>query len=182
MARKSIAVMVAISLMLLALPTNANEGIKKCPTLEVRSIATSTLFEKAGTIISVDSSSPKIVIVPAQMPLIPNNSGEKKLTVIAMGPILGSMDSNAVETECTCTSKGLSLTATILRSADFHGAALKNVTWRPRIEMEIVLHSPDATIEAIWRMKLTSGEVLDHAQTPGHQNQKYPITVTTIIR
>jgi hypothetical protein len=112
----------------------------------------------------------------------PGMGGDEPIEVIALGPILGSMDSPEVETELRCAKRGMVMTATITRSANFHGSALQNQTWRPIITIALVSRVPNVTFETIWRMRLTTGAGLRHAQTPPYPDQKYPITVMKTIR
>jgi len=104
------------------------------------------------------------------------------MAVIAHGPVLGSMDSQKVETDLLCTAKGLLLTATITRSADYNGSALKNAAWRPQINITIVLHQAEPIFQATWKMRLTTGAEVSRAETPLYADQRYPITVTKTIR
>jgi hypothetical protein len=92
------------------------------------------------------------------------------------------MDSPEIETELRCTERGLALTATITRSADFHGAALQNQNWRPMIAIALKPRRPNITFETVWRMRLTTGAELTHAQTPPHREQKYPMRIMKTIR
>lgn len=107
---------------------------------------------------------PAIEIVPAPPSSTTPGAAKKTVTVIALGPVLGSMDSPKVETSLACTAKGIVLTATITRSADYHGAVLKNVLWRPKIEIVVVFRQPEIIFATTWRMRLTTGAEVDHAQ------------------
>jgi len=106
----------------------------------------------------------------------------KAVTVIAVGPVLGSMDSHEIETRLECTTNGFALTATITRSADYSGSALKNLLWRPRIELAVVLKKPNVIVEVTWKICLTTGADLNHAQTPPYSEQKYPITTVKTLQ
>lgn len=149
----------------------AKNNMKTCDSVEVRLTGVTTEFYKQG--VSFDDP-PKINVAPRVTGL--------PVTVTALGPVLGSMDSKSVKTELACTPKGVVLTATLTRSADYHAASAKNVLWRPRIEAEIVPRGPEVTLEVTWRIRLTTGEELDHAQTPPYPDTKYPLTVTETIR
>jgi hypothetical protein len=102
--------------------------------------------------------------------------------ITAVGPVLGSMDSKNVKTDLACTPKGFVVTATLTRSADYHAASAKNVLWRPRINAEVILQEQEVTFKVTWRMRLTTGEELDHAQTLPYPDTKYPLTVMETIR
>ena len=108
-------------------------------------------------------------------------SAGKAVTLIVVGPVLGSMDSREVETEVVCTAKGPVLTVIITRSAEYRGGVHKNVLWRPRIEIQVARRRHNLTFQTIWTMRLTSGAELKHAQTPPYPERKYPINVTKII-
>lgn len=160
---------------------NAQEIVKTCAGAEVRLINISAETERE-ILLDATPEKPAIEIVPAPPSSTTPGAAGKVVTVIALGPALGSMDSRTVETDLACTAKGVVLTATITRSADYHGAAAKNVRWRPKIEIVVIPRQPEVIFEATWRMRLTTGAELDHAQTPPYPDQKYPITVTTTVR
>jgi len=104
------------------------------------------------------------------------------IVVVALGPVLGSMDSHQVETDLKCTEKGLALTVMLTRSADYDGAHLKNVLWRPKIQLTMVLHQPEATLETMWNMRLTTGAQVHHAQFPPYSDQIFPIILSKTLR
>jgi len=167
--------------LLLSLP-HAQEMNKTntCAEVEVQSVKVSPELEIG---ILHDPTPAKIETIPAEaLETTPSASG-KAVTVIALGPVLGSMDSPGIKTDLACTAKGVVLTATITRSANYHGAVRQNQNWRPRIEMALALRQAEVTFEVIWRMRLTTGAELDHAQTPpSYPDQQYPITVTAMVR
>jgi hypothetical protein len=102
--------------------------------------------------------------------------------LVALGPVLGSMDSSKILTEIDCSIYGVHLTAFVTRSADFNGAVHKNIIWRPAIEISLRLREPEIVVETTWRMRLTSGLEVDRAQTPGYRAQSYPITAMQTLR
>jgi hypothetical protein len=110
-----------------------------------------------------------------------SESTEKAVTIVARGPVLGSMDWSVVETNLACTQHGILLTANITRSAGFTGSTLKNTPWIPRINVVVMLRQPDMLFEVRWRMRLTTGEELTPAQPPAYPEQIYPITMAKII-
>jgi hypothetical protein len=158
--------------------SSAQENTTTCGGAEVRSIVVSADVQRT---VSRDARPANIEIVPAQASAAMLGVAEKAITVIAYGPVLGSMDSRKLKTDLVCTANGFVLTATITRSANFNGAALQNVNWYPRITIAVVLHEPEVVFQTTWRMRLTTSAELDHAQTPPYPDQRYPITLTKMI-
>jgi hypothetical protein len=158
---------------------DAQGNVETCAGVEVRSIGISAEFERK---VLLDAMPARIDIVSLQPSTLKSTAAGKAITVIALGPVLGSMDSPDVKTNLGCTAKGFVLTATLTRSANYTGAAAKNVLWRPRISIAAVLRQPEGTVEATWRMRLTTGREINHARTPPYTEQEYPITVTKTIR
>lgn len=159
---------------------NAQAIMKTCAAASVQSISLSAEPER-DVLLDSTPEKPTLKIISAPQPTT-LGSAAKAVRIIALGPVLGSMDSSKVETDIECTAKGVVFTSTITRSADYHGAVLANINWHPKIEITVVLRQPVVIFETIWRMRLTTGTELDHAQTPSYPDQKYPITVTTTIR
>ena len=54
-------------------------------------------------------------------------------TVAAVGPELGIMDSSQFNTSWTCSSRGVLISATIVRQATYRGAQANDAPWRPRL-------------------------------------------------
>jgi hypothetical protein len=161
-------------------PTAApGEVMKTCAGIEIRSIRTAAERETSQPINSAPKEIEAVVILDSSS--LATASG-KVFDVSVLGPVLGSMDSPDVKTDVTCTAKGFGLTATIARSASYFGAASQNVNWRPRIRITLMLSQPEAEFQATWRMRLTTGVEVDHAQSPPYPNQTYPITITKTIR
>ena len=158
---------------LLFLPcVNAQGRVKTCVGVDVRSVTeTFQIMRSMG----MDPKPDTINVV--------SNGPEGKVTVVAFGPLLGPMDdSTDVKTDLACTQNGLELTAMITRSANFHGAIAQNVIWVPRITIVLALRQPEIAVQAIWRMRLTTGAEQTHAQTPPFPDRAYPITVTETVR
>jgi hypothetical protein len=146
----------------------------KCVGAEVRSIK--GLPELVIGVLH-DPTPAKIEAIPVEASETTPSASGKAVTVIALGPVLGSMDSPEIKTDLACTAKGLVLTAIITRSANYNGGVRQNQNWRPRIEMALYLRQPEVLFKAIWKMRLTTGVELDHAQTPpSYPDQQYPIT------
>jgi hypothetical protein len=159
--------------------THAQEVTKRCVGADARLIGVSAQVEQG---VSPGGAPERIEVVSAPAAATSRGSAGKTVTLIAVGPVLGSMDSREVETELRCTAKGLVLTATITRSADYHGGVHKDVLWRPRIKIAVDPRRRNLIFQTIWAMRLTSGAELKHAQTPPYPDRKYPITITKIIR
>lgn len=176
-----IGVAIVCSLDLSGNRANAQEIMKTCAGASVQSISLSAEPERE---ILLDSTpeKPTIKIIPAPQPTMPGGSAGKAVTIIALGPVLGAMDSSKVETDLACTAKGFVLTATITRNADYDGSVLANIIWRPKIEIAIFPRRPEVIVETKWRMRLTTGAELGHARTPPYPEQKFPISVVAIVR
>src|SRR5579863_861416 len=166
----TIAIAIVCSLGLSATPAKAQETPKTCAGVEVRTVHVSIELDRGDSFLP--DPSPKIAEVPGKIE-----------TLTAIGPPLGSMDSSQLQTALACTQKGIALTATITRSANFQGAVLQNVVWRPRIQIEVGLHQAEVIVATTWRMRLTTGAEVNQAETPAapYPDQQYPITVTKIL-
>lgn len=160
---------------------NAQEIMKTCASAAVQSISLSAESERE-IFLDAMPEKPVIKIAPAPSSSTMPGAAGKAVTVIALGPVLGSMDSPKVETDLVCTAKGVALTATTTRSADYHGAVAKNVLWRPKIEIVVIPRQTEVIFETTWRMRLTTGVEVDHARTPPYPEQKFPISVVAIVR
>ncbi|MGI8992531.1 MAG: hypothetical protein ACR2I2_23490 [Bryobacteraceae bacterium] len=164
---------------LLASPANAQSIVKTCVGMEVRSIGVSVEPQADGRLDVVPET---IELLAEETSATPSRGGGKPVTIVAHGPILGSMDSPEVKTALACTPNGFRLTAMITRSAGFHGAALQNVNWRPKITIAFAGRQPEIVFQAVWRMRLSTGIELDHAQTPPYPNEKYPIIIAKTVQ
>jgi len=111
--------------------------------------------------------------------------GEGGPTLIAIGPVLGSMDSRDVATDVATdvaySGGRLTLTATITRSADYQGGVHKNVLWRPRISVLLAPQRARLTFRVVWRMRLTTGTEVAHTRMPPYPPQTYPLVVTKTV-
>ena len=150
-----------------ALPASAQESVKSCPSVDVRSINESArpvqnfpLDTKQATIEATEASG---------------------ITIVARGPVLGSMDSENLITDLACTAHGFRLTGTITRSANYRGAVRQNVLWSPEITIAIVPRQPAIVVQTIWKMRLSNGKELGRARTPPYLHQDYPIRDTQIV-
>lgn len=155
----------------LAPPAKAQKTIETCPNVEVRSVNVSADVAKG----SFFDTKPERIETTAL-----DNTG-KQVTLVAIGPILGSMDSRNVETELSCTAIGVVLVATVSRSEQYSESVLRNQLWRPQVRMVITLGTAKAIFQATWKMRLTNGKMVDSARTAPYPGKKYPITVTKIM-
>lgn len=156
---------------LLALSANAQESVQSCPGVEVRSIHQSG---RRLQNLPLDTKQETIEIAVSR-------PETKDITIVARGPVLGSMDSENVSTGLACTKDGFVLTATITRSANYHGAVRQNVLWSPEITIVIVPRQPAVVLQTIWKMRLSNGKELERARTPPYPKQEYPIIVTRTL-
>ena len=119
----------------------------------------------------------------AQLSIVPAGVGPHgTVTVMAVGPVLGSMDAENVETTRTCDANGVVVTATTTRSAEYGGGVQKNVLWRPRLEIILVPRPAGTVITTTWKMRLTTGAEVTRTDMPPYPEVRYPVTVTTRIR
>src|ERR1700682_6140220 len=139
LARVPMVVAIVLPLGLFANLSNAQESIKTCVALDVRAIE---VLAESGGQSPFQSKSESVFLPPGPVPaidIVPAQRGKENTTsdvmMIVRGPVLGSMDSQKVETNLLCTAKGVLLTATITRSADYNGAVLKNAPWRPQVDI-----------------------------------------------
>jgi hypothetical protein len=151
--------------------SRGQEVVKACPGLEVRSVNVSP------QILKDTSRKTQQETIETRV----SSTETKKITIVAKGPVLGSMDSEKLDTDLTCSSDGLMLTATITRSASYHGDVLQNVLWFPRITIVVGSLQPEIALQMVWKMRLTNGKEVDRARTPPYPEKKYPITVTKTI-
>ena len=137
------------------------------------------LFRSAVEVYSVEVT-PESLARRKQIPRIEvsekkeSNAARDRISIVAYGPVLGSMDSSTVNVDFTCTGDGVAVNAKITRSANFTGGVLQNVIWHPKINMVVRILHAEAVLEVTWRMFLTNGRELAKAQTPGYPPQDYP--------
>jgi hypothetical protein len=160
---------VAAAICLLLPTANAQKPSNPCQGAVIQSIRISTEYSNA---IPFDD---KVRIAASYIP------GTQNATVTLFGPILGSMDSKDVKVKSACTAMGWKLTSWIERSSEYTGAAAKNARWRPKIEVVLALRQPGSALQAIWRMRLTTGDEIMNGQTPGEPAQRFPIVLSTTL-
>lgn len=147
--------------------------VPSCP--EVRSIR--VLEEKLDDDVRRDRAPDT-----AQLSIVPAGAGSHAtVTIVAVGPALGSMDVKDVETTRRCDANGVVVTATTTRSADYAGGIQKNVLWRPRLEIVLVPRPAGTVLTTTWKMRLTTGAEVTRTRMPPYPEVSYPITVTTRI-
>lgn len=105
--------------------------------------------------------------------------GTRRVTLV--GPVFGSMDSPHFKTSLTCVGHGVVVTQTIIRSADFHGAMLKNDLWRPITTLDVTLKSQRAELTAEWEVRLSDGKPFDAAHAAYWEHYSFPVVVTKEI-
>ena len=180
-----LAVAVTCCSCLFATAANA-QVIKTCVGVDVRSVevvADSDFAQNRNKSIFLPAGpSPTVDILVPQEQKTARESTQESVAVVACGPVLGSMDSRKIETNFSCTANGVSLTSIIMRSANYAGAVQKNITWRPQLHVLLVVHQSVATFETIWKMRLSNGSDVTHAETPSYATQQYPIIVTRTVR
>lgn len=161
----------AFTLQLAGTLASAQDVQKDCAAAQVQLIRVAAILHDRS--FGLDAK-PEIAVVS---PFTEKSSKDKTKSVVALGPILGSMDSAKVEAILTCTEKGFVLTAIITRSADYAGSATANIIWRPKIEIAVAARRPSVIAEATWRMRLSNGNEVRQARVPGYPDQLYPYTV-----
>lgn len=152
---------------------------KVCAGIEVQSLNLSEEIERE-VLLEPAPERPTIKIVPAPSSSTALGAARQMVRAIAIGPVLDLVDSHKVETDLACTATGVRLTATITRFEEYYEIN-KSIRWRPKIELEVVPLQPAVKFETTWRIRLTTGVELDHAQTPPYPDQKYPITVSKTL-
>jgi hypothetical protein len=100
-------------------------------------------------------------------------ASKDEVAIIALGPVLDSLDSHEIKVTPACTADGAMLMVTITR---YSGGVKKNVLWRPRIRIAITLGRSEVLFQTTWKMRRPDGAELDHVG-----GQKYPITVMRTI-
>jgi hypothetical protein len=121
---------------------------------------------------------------PANVAYLPSQSTDPSrqgFQVSALGPVLGSMDSQNVLVSIECSGKRLLLKATIVRSANYQGSVQKYAAWRPEIAFVVAAgHGAELTI--IWRMVLTTGKEVLRGDLPGGPESRFPIVQKAFLR
>lgn len=172
------AIRLCLLVTLVSLGASAQKIVKSCPSAQVLSVVTTPELQGQQRF----KPRPRIEILRSTTRAPSSASAGRAVDLIALGPVLGSMDSPKVRTRIACTEGGFALVATITRSANFHGSAMQNAIWRPRIRIEAVPRRPQFLFRSTWRMRLTNGAKVKRTQTPTYPSQRFPVTVEKTIR
>jgi hypothetical protein len=108
--------------------------------------------------------------------------GGVAVTILAKGPILGSMNSREIETHRECRPDGIRLTATIVFSEGYRDAAAKNVLWRPRLELPLRLRRPALEVEVVWQARVATHPGTDQPVAAPSAVSAYPMFIRKTIR
>lgn len=158
----------------LNITVNAQEGVKTCAGVEIKSINVATETGRDWP-----ASTKAEIEVDPQTSIAPDGN-TRELKVIVYGPILGSaMNSPEVKTDLACSPGGVTLGVTIEHYGD--GDTFKNALWRPKITLGLTL-SEDVVFQTVWKMRRPDGTEVDRSQTAPYPEQEYPITVTKMLR
>lgn len=118
----------------------------------------------------------------AQLSIVSAGTGSNATaTVMAIGPVLGSIDSKDVETALACGANGVTVTATTTRSASYGGGVQKNVLWRPRLEIVLVPRRAGTVLTTTWKMRLTTGSKVRRTRMPPYPEMNYPVSAVNVI-
>jgi len=164
-----------VALLLLSLAANGSGSVldKRCSGVIVRSIAVSNDTETA--ILAERTSAPPRVRISV------TSDHHGAATIVAVGPVLGLMDSREIATDVSCSDDGVVLTATLTRSAEYTDSIKKNVLWRPRLSVRID-RKRRVVIRTVWRMRVTTGAEVTRSRMSPYPEQRYPMIVTRILR
>lgn len=178
--RRAFLVTVAIVSLVFPSTTTSAQGGSETPTNVCSTVTVISTNAWAQQIGASDDVTPVIQAVTDQSG-DNASSGAQTVTVTIVGPALGSMDSADIGTQVVCTATGISMSGTITRSADFAGAALQNVNWRPWVQLALQLHQPRIDVDASWQMQLTTGAEVTDAETPPYGDITYPLYLSATI-
>lgn len=156
-----------------------------CATVEVLKVTTSSIEIDRKTPPNPSFATPQII--PSQMVPRPSPHARQPMTVFALGPVLGSRDSDKIDVKSGCTQSGFYFSATVLRAASYPEATLGTTVqakypWRPKITITIIPYQSEITARMVWSMRLTTGIEVLHTQTPPFPEQRFPIVVSTTLR
>lgn len=169
-----------ISALFLHGAVGAQEPVKTCPAVEVRSLEFSHIIGEA-MLSWIDQPKIETISVHSENGK-QRDSGKNEAVIIAYGPVLGSMDSSSLSTSLACTSNGIAIDVTIIRSAYYNGSVLANINWVPKAEIRVTSDQPEMTIDVKWKMVLSNGATVSESQTPAYPLRSYPVPVSKVIR
>lgn len=109
-----------------------------------------------------------------------NGSNDDTRTVLIRGPVFGSMDSPDTHAGLACDVSGIALSQTVVRSGQFHGAAAKNIPWRPLVKLIVRLKAASTELTARWNVRLSDGKRFNAAHA-ARVGERYPVAVSQAI-
>ncbi len=148
----------------------------KCASLKLRDV---TMKKLTGE--EVAPEKPVEVVYPTA-PQRANDHKLAEISLAAIGPVLGNMDSDVLMLHPACEARGLVLTSTITRSADYYGGVQKFAPWRPELDMQIVQAERGAVVTVVWKMRLISGIEVQRGDLPTGLGYDFPITSRLSLR
>jgi hypothetical protein len=96
------------------------------------------------------------------------------MTALALGPVLGTMDSTDLEFQYACTPNSLEIVVTIRRSSE-QSDSLKFGVWRPKIALKLADPKSGRFLYVTWKMQTPDGHQIVHGDLPTGLRQTYPI-------
>jgi hypothetical protein len=97
---------------------------------------------------------------------------------LAIGPVFGSSIDRKLKSKITCKNGNFEIDLTVVRSANYNGATLKNALWQPEVNISLrrsmVSRSPMPlnNLRVTWKMQLEDGTSTKDIQFP---HQKFPM-------
>ncbi len=98
--------------------------------------------------------------------------------LLAVGPVLGSMDGRAIAFTADCSSGNVHVSATVVRASGYVGAVLKFAMWRPLVRLDFPGVAKYPKMSLTWRMVSDAGEIIPEGDLPTGVKQHYPFTLT----
>jgi len=118
------------------------------------------------------------IVLSEQLKVLKPDMG-RPVRVVLFGPVLGSMDSvNETSAGLVCTDEGMIVTVTIKHLGN---TAVRNLLWRPRVELALSLHQQQVVVEGKWIMRDRTGTLVDSATGWGGPEEKFPLTIEKMI-
>lgn len=110
-------------------------------------------------------------------PASPAHDGWNTAELSITGPELGAMDQMAPQASLTCLQgqPGISIVLTIIRSANYQGAVLKNTIWRPKLLLHLSAKRTALLLRLAWQIRLSNDVPLRAAAVPGGSAMAYPL-------
>lgn len=164
----------ALLLALVSPPAASAAEAVRCAGFSARVIETRPLYAPSTNLEATQVRTGRAVLVAP---------GVRELDVLAVGPAMGSMDFTGFASSLSCRAAGGSLDVvfTITRSENYHGAALKNVDWRPSAVLRISTQHSSVRLHFAWRLRSSGGAAVDVAPAPGGAPVHFPVRATETI-